>query len=105
MLLDKGIDAVGVGGEDALAVGVVARPLRVVHRSPVHHQPRSKVIVKRRGPEDLREPSLAPPAPHLQLPQPVLGHDVSLREKEVLGVLGIDVRHAPRVPHDLDLLP
>ena len=102
VLLDERVDAGGVGGEEAVGVGVVAGPLGLVERPPEHHQPGAPVVVEGLGTEDLGEPPLAPAAPHLHLPQPVLGHDVALREEQVVVVLRVDVGHPPLVADHLD---
>jgi hypothetical protein len=51
---------------------------------------------------DFRHATLRRAPPHLHLPQPVLRHDVALREEQIVGGLRRDVRHAPCVAHDLD---
>jgi hypothetical protein len=94
VLRDERVHAVGKRGEDPLAVGVIAGPLRVVERSAVSQQPRGPIAGHRSGAGDLRHPSFRRAAPHLHLPQPVLRHDVALREEEVVGGLRRDVRHA-----------
>src|SRR5262249_27233034 len=40
--------------------------------------------------------------PHLELPHPVLPHDVALREEQIVDVLRVDVRDAPGVADHLD---
>ena len=46
-----------------------------------------------------------PASPHLHLPEPVLGHHVSLRQEEIVVVLSVDVRDSPLVSDDLDRFP
>ena len=101
VLLDEGVHPVRVGGEDLLALGMVARPLGCVPRSAEHHQPGSRVVLERLGPEDLGEASFVPAPPHLHLPEPVLGGHVALSEEEVMGVPGVDVGDSPLVAENL----
>ena len=104
VLPDVGVHAGGVGGEQPVGVGVIARPLGFVEGSPEPHQPGAAVVVERLRTEDLRQPPLAPAAPHLHLPQPVLRHDVALCEEQVVVVPRVDVGHAPLVADHLDRL-
>src|SRR5256885_11887207 len=53
-----------------------------------------------RGAEHFGEPSLGLAAPHLHLPQPILGRDVALREEDIVRGLRVDVRDAPSVAAD-----
>ena len=92
-------------GEDPLAVGVIAGPLRVVERAAILQQPR-RAIARHSAParaiSAIRPSRRAPP--HLHLPQPVLRHDVALREEQVVDGLRVDVRHAPLVTYDFNVL-
>ena len=54
------------------------------------------------GPQHLGELAFPVAPPHLQLPHSVLGHREALREEQILRVLGINVRNAPRVAPHLD---
>ena len=100
--VDVGVDAVRIGREDALALGVVAGPLPVVEGAAIHHEPRPGVVVEGLGAEDLREAAFPPPPPKFHLPQAVLGHDVALGEEEVIRVLRVDMRNAVPVADHLD---
>ena len=40
--------------------------------------------------------------PEINLEEPVFGGDPTLREKQIIGVLGVDVGHAPLVAKNLD---
>ena len=54
--------------------------------------------------QNLGQPALSVPPPHLELPHPVLGHHESLGEEEIGGVLRVDVGHAEPVADDLHRL-
>ena len=101
---DVCVDAIGVGRQNPLAVGVIAGPLCVVERTPVLQQTRQAVAFDGRRPEHFGQPSfeLAPPPFHF--PEAVLRHDVALGEKQVAGVLRIDVGDAPLVANDVHRL-
>src|SRR5262249_15635014 len=88
--------------EDSLAVRMVTFPFAVIERTAIHEQPRLPIPLEGPRPENFREPAFAVPAPHLELPQTIRGRDVTLREKQVVDRLRVDVRNAPLVADDVD---
>ena len=67
-------------------------------------QSRARVVVERFRPEGFSQAPLAPAAPDLELPEPVLRHDVALREEQVVVIFGVNVWNALLVADDLDRL-
>ena len=67
-------------------------------------QPGEAIGVQAGLADDLGRLADAAAAPQVDLEQPVLGGDEALGEEEVVGILGVDVGHAPAVAQHLDRL-
>ena len=100
--VDIGVDAIDVGIDDELALRVVVREL-LAHVLAEHVKPRSDVPVELASSEDLRDRSRRLAAPELELKETVSSGGVTLREEQVVLVLGVDVIDAPAVGEDLDV--
>src|SRR5205807_9827888 len=96
--------AVGEGGGDVLGVRRVALPFLIPIAS-IPDQPCHAVAGNGRGAEDLGELAGANAAPQIDLEQPILGGDKSLRKEEIFGAGGVNVRHSPTVTQNLDRAP
>ena len=101
--VDPGVHAAGPGSDDALRVRSVGEPLGV-HVAAVQQQPGGPVLLDETGPEDLRQRSLAPSPPEVDLPQAVAGRVPALGEEEVVLTAGEDVGHSPAIDQNLDRL-
>jgi hypothetical protein len=66
--------------------------------APVLEQPGKLVPLQVLRAQHLGQTALADPAPHIDLPEPVLGGHQTLGKEQVVLSPGIDVRHAPPVP-------
>src|SRR5208282_6319588 len=67
-------------------------------------QPCIEVALNRRWAEHLGQTALACALPHLHLEKPVLGHHKALRKKEIVLILGVNVRNAPAISNHFDWL-
>ena len=84
---------------DRLHAGSVTRP--VGSDVPVVlNAARHRIALDEVQPEHLRQPALRGPAPEVHLEQPVLRLHEALREKQIVLVPRVDVRHAPPIAHD-----
>ena len=83
-----------------LCLRVVRSQLAIVDGTAILQEPGDAIAWQRRRSEDFRQPPFTRAAPHFHLPHPVLRHDVALREKQIVGGLRVDVRHAPAVTND-----
>ena len=88
---------------DLPGIGRVTLPIGFLVAA-VAHQPRHPVARHVVGSEDLRQPALRRPPPEIDLEEPVLRLDESLREEQIVGVLRVDVRDAPAVADDADFV-
>ena len=99
--LDVGVDAVHERRNDRVATLVVMPHLgREV--APEAEQAGAGVALQLAGSENLGNRSGRPPAPDLELEEPVAGGRIALGEEQVMLVLGVDVGDPPAVGHDLD---
>ena len=73
-----------------------------IERQIAAHEAGEPVALHIFGTQHLGYPAFADPAPHVDLPQPVLGRDESLGEEQIPHRLRVDVGNAPAVPADLD---
>ena len=101
---DIGVKPVGPCREQLLRVGVIAGPFLRVPWTPEHHQAGARIVINRLGAKDFRKPAFTPAAPHLQLPEAILRHHITLREEHILLVLGEDVGNALLVADDVHWL-
>ena len=100
---DFRINAVSERAQNRLRVGRVARVLGL-HLAAITQQPCIDVTQQCRGSQHLRQPALPGAFPQLHLEQAVLRRHKPLREKQVMLVLSVDVRHAPAIPQHPDRL-
>ena len=102
MPLDVRVHTVGKRSENLARFGVVDRELAVVPGALILNQPEEAIVLDSLRADDLGQvPGVVAP-PQLHLPQTVLGLHVALREEQVVGVFGVDVRDAPAIADDLD---
>src|SRR5206468_2821579 len=71
---------------------------------PEADEPQVAIGLERTLSEDLREAALPHPPVEIHLKEPVLRGREALEEEEVVWVPREDMRHAPRVTHDLTSL-
>ncbi len=84
---------------------MIARPLAIVERAAIFQQARLSIALDGLGAQDFGQTPFVLAAPPLHLPQTILGHDVALREEQIVDVLRVDVRNAPQVTDHIDRLP
>ena len=90
---DVGVDPVGVGLEVLPRRGGQLRQLGLGDSSPAH-RPDHLVGLQATGADHLGEPARGDVPAQVHLEEPVLGGDVALGPEQVLGVVGVDLRHA-----------
>ena len=93
--VDAGDERLG----NRLDAGAVARPVGGPV-SVVLNPACRRVALHEVQPEHLRQAALHGPPPEVHLEEPVLRLHVALREKEIVFVARVDVRHAPPIAHD-----
>ena len=101
MRIYVGVDAGGESFQDGACVGRVIGVLGR-HRSAITQQAGVDVALHRRRAHHFRQAALAGTLPQLHLEQPVAGRDITLREKQVVLIPGVDVGHAPGVAQHFD---
>src|SRR5579864_70056 len=100
---DVSINAVGEGGHDGFSVGAIGGPLGVPV-TPIVNRAGELVAIEGGRTEDFGELPGADAAPEIDLEEAVGSGDIALREEEVVDGGGIDVRNAPAIAKDFDLL-
>ena len=97
---DIGIDPGDEGFGPALRLGGIGGPFGG-HVPTIEKQARGPVLLHEGGAEAGGQASQSSLAPQVDLPQPVPGGIVALKEEGVVGIGPIDVGNAPVVHHDL----
>jgi hypothetical protein len=98
-VVDAGIDAAGEGRRDSLGVGRIARPFGV-HVAAIANQPGEAVGFQGVRPIEFGVFASREPTPQVELEQSILSGDKALGKKQIVRVIGVDVRYAPAIAQD-----
>ena len=101
--LNIGVDAENERLDNLSRILCVAFPLDL-HISPVSDQPGKDIPLQRAWPQNLCQTTFPGSPPHLHLPEPVLGGNKPLSEKQIPGRSCINMRNTPPVTEDLHRL-
>ena len=104
VLRDERVHAGDERRHQPLRLGVIARRARRHRTAPRYLSRRARRSrATACGPSDLRQASFGRAPPHLHLPEPILRHDVALREERVVDRGRRDVGNSPLVAQHLDV--
>ena len=98
---ERGIDAAHERAGDRFGLGTIQRPFGR-RLDPGLHPPRHCIALGEIGAEHFGEAALDGAAPQVHLKQPILRLDEALREKQIVAVPRVDVRHAVAIADDAD---
>jgi hypothetical protein len=100
-VLDAGVDPGRERGRNFPRVGRVALPFGL-HLAAKTNQPREAIRLDRFLAENLGRLAAADSPPQIELKQPVLRGDKTLREEQIALILGVDMGDAPLIAEHLD---